>query len=44
LSGSSLRWQMLISISSCFNNMFTLSKLMSRSCERRLLIVSHQLA
>lgn len=26
LSGSSLRWQMLISISSCFNNMFTLSK------------------
>ena len=26
LSGSDLHWQMLISISSCFNNMFTLSK------------------
>lgn len=26
LSGSALHWQMLISISSCFNNMFTLSK------------------
>jgi hypothetical protein len=26
LKGSALTWQMLISISSCFNNMFTLSK------------------
>jgi hypothetical protein len=26
LSGSALSWQMLISISSCFNNMFTLSE------------------
>lgn len=34
LSGSDLRWQMLISISSCFNNMFTLSQYPSSATAR----------
>jgi cytosine/uracil/thiamine/allantoin permease len=37
LKGSALTWQMLISISSCFNNMFTLSKF-TQPCSRPTLI------
>lgn len=44
LKGSSLSWQMLISISSCFNNMFTLSKFSLPTSSQKLIGYSHQRA